>query len=168
MKCETTRYVSEYDTCWKVKVDYMKPGGPLQPLGILEWKWDDISMDFIVGLPLTTHKFDSIWVIVDRLINSAHFIPAKTNYNAQKYAEIYVDHVLCLHGVPKTIIFDGGSQFVARFWEQLHASLRAHLIHGSAYNPQTNGQTERVNQILEDMLRACVMEHQGSWDKNLP
>jgi hypothetical protein len=76
--------------------------------------------------------------------------------------------VLCLHGVPKTIISDQGSQFVARFWEQLHASLGTHLIHSLAYHPQTDGQTERANQILDDMLRACVLEHQGSWDQNLP
>jgi transposase InsO family protein len=85
----------------------------------------------------------------------------------EKYAEIYIARVLCLHGVPKTIISDRGSQFVARFWKQLHASLRTHLIHSSAYHPQTDGQTERVNHILEDILRACVMEYPGSWDKNL-
>jgi hypothetical protein len=124
-------------------------------------------MDFIVGLPLTARKFNSICVIVDRLTKSAHFIPVNTNYTVQKYAEIYVACVLCLHGVPKTIISDRGSQFVACFWEQLHASLETHLIHSSAYHPQTDGQTERVNQILEDMLRACVMEYPGSWDKNL-
>jgi transposase InsO family protein len=125
-------------------------------------------MDFIMGLPLTACKFNSIWVVVDRLTKSAHFIPVNTNYNIQKYAEIYVARVLCLHGVPKMIISDRGSQFVARFWEQLHASLGTHLIHSSAYHPQTDGQTERVNQILEDMPRACVMEYPGSWDKNLP
>jgi hypothetical protein len=76
--------------------------------------------------------------------------------------------VLCLHGVLKMIISDRGSQFVAHCWEQLHASLRTHLIDNSAYHPQTDGQTERVNQILEDMLRAGVMEYPGSWDKNLP
>jgi hypothetical protein len=91
-----------------------------------------------------------------------------TNYNVQKYAEIYVARVLCLHGVSKMIISDRGSQFIARFWEQLHASLGTHLIHSSAYHPQTDGQTERANQILEDMLRDCVMEYPGSWDKNLP
>jgi hypothetical protein len=106
-------------------------------------------------------------VIVDRLIKSAHFIPVNTNYNVQKYAEIYVTRVLCLHGVPKMNISDRGSQFVTRFWEQLHASLGTHLIHSSAYHPQTDGQTERVNQILEDMLKACVMEYPSSWDKNL-
>jgi hypothetical protein len=168
MKHEAARYVSDCDTCWKVKADYMKHGWLLQPLSILEWKCDDISMDFIVGLPMTARKFDSIWVIVDRLSKSAHFIPVNTKYRVEKYAEIYIARVICLHGVSKTIISDRGSQFVARFWEQLHASLETHLIHSSAYHPHTNDQTERVNQILEDMLRAYVMEYQGSWDKNLP
>jgi hypothetical protein len=167
MKCETARYVSECDTCRKVKADYMKPRGLLQLLSVPDWKWDDISMDFIVGLPLTAHKFNSIWVIVDRLTKSAHFIPMNTNYSIQKYAVIYVPRVLCLHGVPKMIISDRGSQFITCFWEQLHASLETHLIHSSAYHLQTDGQTELVNQILEDMLRACVMEYPGSWDKNL-
>jgi hypothetical protein len=101
--------VSECDTYRKVKDDYMKPRGLLQPLSIPEWKWDGISMDCIVGLLLTTRKFNSIWVIVDRLTKSAHFITINTNYNAQKYAEIFVTHVLCLHGVPKMIMSDRGS-----------------------------------------------------------
>jgi hypothetical protein len=108
------------------------------------------------------------WVIVDRLTKSAPFIPVNTNYNVQRYAEIYIAHMLCLYGVMEMIISDWGSQFVAHFWEQLQASLRTHLIHNSAYLPQTDGQTEWVNQILKDMLRACVMENQGSWDKHLP
>jgi hypothetical protein len=162
IKCEAAHYVSECDNCQKVKTDYMKPGGLLQPLSIPEWKWDDISMDFIVGLPMTAHKFDSIWVTMDRLSKSAHFIPINTNYKAQKYAEIYIAHVLCLHEVPKMIIYGRGLQFVARFWEQLHASLGIHLIHSSAYHQQTYDQSERVNQILEDMLRGCVLEHRGS------
>jgi transposase InsO family protein len=85
----------------------------------------------------------------------------------EKYAEIYSARVLCLHGVPKTIVSNRGSQFVARFWEQLHYSFGTRLIHSSAYHPQTDDQTERANQILEDMLRACVIEYLGSWDKNL-
>jgi hypothetical protein len=135
MKRETTRYVSECDTYRKVKADYMKPGGLLQLLSIPEWKWDDISMDFIVGLLLTARQFDSIWVIVDRLSKSAHFIPVHTRYDVQRYAKINIARMLCLHVVPKMIISDRGSQFVAHFWEQLHASLRTHLIHSSAYHP---------------------------------
>jgi hypothetical protein len=115
MKCEAARYVSECDTCWKVKAKYMKPAELLQPLSIPKWKCDDISMDFIVGLPLTAHKFDSIWVIIDRLSKSAHFIHVHTHYDARKYTEIYITHVLCLHGVPKMIISDQGSQFVVAF-----------------------------------------------------
>jgi hypothetical protein len=99
-------------------------------------------MDFIVGLPLTARKCNLIWVIVDGLTKSAHFILVNTNYNVQKYAEIYIAHVLCLHRVLKMIISDRGSQFITRFWEQLHASLETRLIHSLAYHPQTDGQTE--------------------------
>jgi hypothetical protein len=117
MKHEIARYVSECDTCQKVKVEYMKPRGLIQPLSIPDWKWDDISVDFIVGLLLTTRKFDLIWVIMDRLTKSAHFIPIHTNYRVEKYTEIYIARVLCLHRVLKTIISYRGSQFVAHFWE---------------------------------------------------
>jgi hypothetical protein len=134
----------------------------LQLLSILGWKWDDISMDFIMGLPLTSCKINLIWVIVDQHTKFMHFIPISTNYNAQKYAVFYITRVSCLHGVLKTIISDRGSQFVTRFWDQLHVPLGTHLIHSSAYYTKTDSQTERVNQVLEDMLRACVMEHQGS------
>jgi hypothetical protein len=108
MKHEAPPYVSKCDTCRKVKADYMKPRGLLQPLNILEWKWDNIRMEFIVGLPLTACKFVSIWVIMDRLSKSTHFIPIHTHYDARNYGEIYITHVLCLHGVLKTIISDRG------------------------------------------------------------
>jgi hypothetical protein len=106
MKREVARYVFECDTYRKVKADYMKPRRLLQLLSILEWKWNDISMDFIVDLPLMARKFDSIWVMVDQLSKSAHFIHIHTNYNVQKYAEIYIARVLCLHRVLKMIISD--------------------------------------------------------------
>jgi hypothetical protein len=109
MKCEAARYVYECNTCHKVKTDYIKPGGLLQLLSILDWKWEDISMNFIKGLPLTAHKFDLIWVIMGQLSKSAHYIPIHTRYDARRYAEIYIAHVLCLHRVPKTIISDRGS-----------------------------------------------------------
>jgi hypothetical protein len=106
MKREISRYMSECDTCRKVKADYMKPRGLLQSLSISEWKWDEISMDFIMGLPMTARKFDSIWVIMDQLSKSAHFIPVNTNYKAQNYVEIYITRMLCLHRVLKMIISD--------------------------------------------------------------
>jgi hypothetical protein len=97
----------------------MRPAGLLQPLSIPTWKWEDISMDFIVGLRLTGCKFNSICLIVDQLTKSAPFIPVHTFYRAEKYAELYVSRILCLHGVPNTIISDRGPQFITRFWEQL-------------------------------------------------
>jgi hypothetical protein len=131
------------------------------------WKWDDISMDFIVGLPLTARKKDSIWVIVDRLTKTAHFIAVHTTYSVLQYAELYIDHIFRLHGIPKTIISDRGTQFVAHFWEQLHECLGTKLVRSSSYHPQTDGQTKRINQILEDMLRASILHFDKSWDKCL-
>jgi hypothetical protein len=124
-------------------------------------------MDFIVGLPNTSQRHDSIWVIVDRLTKTAHFLSVHTTYNAKKYAKIYMDQIVHLHGVPKTIISDRGAQFIARFWEQLQNTLGTKLIRSSAYHPQTDGQTERINQILEDILRACVLQYDKNWDKCL-
>jgi bacterioferritin (cytochrome b1) len=92
-------------------------------------------MDFIMGLSLIARKYDSIWVIVDRFRKSTHFIPVHTCYKAKRYAEMYIERILCLHGVPNTIISDRGAQFIAHFWEQLHASLGTHLIHNLAYHP---------------------------------
>jgi hypothetical protein len=134
MKHETTRYIAECDTCRRVKADHLRPTGLLQSLNTLSWKWEDISMDFIVGLPLTASKYDSIWVIVDGFTKSAHFIPIHTCCKAKRYIELYIDRILCLHGVPNTIIFDRGAQFIARFYEQLHASLGTHLIHSLSYH----------------------------------
>jgi transposase InsO family protein len=124
-------------------------------------------MDFIVGLPNTSLRHDSIWVIVDRLTKTAHFLPVHTTYNAKKYAKIYMDQIVRLHGVPKMIISDRGAQFIAWFWEQLQDALGTKLIRSSAYHPQTDGQTERVNQILEDMLRSCILQYNKNWDKCL-
>jgi hypothetical protein len=168
MKREIAKYVSKCDICQRVKASHLKTAGILQPLPIPSWKWEDISMDFIVGLPNTSKRHDSIWVIVDRLTKTAHFLSVQTTYNAKKYAEIYMDQIVRLHGVPKTIISDHGAQFIARFWEQLQHALGTKLIQSSAYHPQTDGQTERVNKILEDMLRACVLQYDKNWDKCLP
>ena len=115
MKREIARYVSECDTCQRVKASHLRSAGPLQPLSIPSWKWEDISMDFIVGLPKTSKGYDSIWVIVDRLTKSAHFLPVKTTHTAKQYAQLYMDRIVSLHGIPKTIISDRGTQFIARF-----------------------------------------------------
>ncbi|WVZ84666.1 hypothetical protein U9M48_031671 [Paspalum notatum var. saurae] len=108
--------------------------------------------------------YNSIWVVVDRLTKIAHFIPVNTTYSGAKLAELYISRIVCLHGVPKRIISDQGSQFTSRFWAQLYDSLDKKLRFSIAYHPQTEGQTERTNQILEDMLRACAIQYGNSWD----
>jgi hypothetical protein len=119
MKREIAKYISEYDTCQRVKASHLKVAGTLQPLPIPSWKWEDICMDFIVGLPNTSPHHGSIWVIVDRLTKTAHFLLVHTTHKTEKFAEIYVDQIVRLHGIPKTIVSDRGALFVARFWEQL-------------------------------------------------
>jgi len=123
MKKEIAAYVARCDTCCRVKAVHLKPAGLLQPLSVLGWKWEEISMDFIVGLPLTQKGHNSIWVIVDRLTKSAHFIPVHSTYRPSDYAELYFSQIVRLHGVPRTIISDRGPQFTARFWEHLHSLL---------------------------------------------
>jgi hypothetical protein len=142
MKIEIARYVARCDTCRCVKAIHMKTAGPLQSLPIPTWKWEDISMDFIVGLPGTTKGFDSIWVIIDRHTKIAHFLPIKTDHPVAVYAQLYIARILSLHGVPKTIVSDRGPQFVSKFWEDLHKSLGTKLLHSTTYHPQTSGQTE--------------------------
>jgi transposase InsO family protein len=132
-----------------------------------KWKWEEIAMDFIVGLPRTQSDYDSIWVTVDQLTKVAHFIPVKTTYSGPQLAELYMSKIVCLHGVPKKILSDRGTQFTSKFWEMLHETLDTQLCFSSAYHPQTDGQTESVNQILEDMLRACALQYGRSWDKSL-
>jgi hypothetical protein len=117
IKVDIAKYVADCDTCHRMKASHLKSTGVLQPLSIPMWKWDDISMDFIVGLLRTARKKDSIWVILDRLTNTAHFIDVHTTYSVQQYAELYMDQIVHLHGISKTIISDRGTQFVARFWE---------------------------------------------------
>ncbi|WVZ70976.1 hypothetical protein U9M48_019603 [Paspalum notatum var. saurae] len=168
MKRAVAEYVAICDTCQCVKAEHQRPAGLLQPLKVPKWKWKEITMDFIVGLPRTQKGYNSIWVVVDRLTKVAHFIPVNTTYSSAKLAELYISRIVCLHGVPKRIISDRGSQFTSRFWEQLHDSLDTKLRFSTAYHPQIDGQTERTNQILEDMLRACAIQYGTGWDKCLP
>jgi hypothetical protein len=135
MKIEIACYVAKCDTCRRVKAIHMKIARLLQSLPIPIWKWEDISMDFIVGLPRTTKGYDSIWVIIDRPTKIAHFLLVKVKYTVATYAELYIARVLSLHGVPKTIVSDRGPQFVSEFWEELHKSLGTKLLHSLAYHP---------------------------------
>jgi hypothetical protein len=168
MKREIAEFMALCDVCQRVKAEHQRPAILLQPLQVPEWKWDEIRMDFITGLPKTQGGYDSIWVVVDRLTKVARFIPVKTTYGGNKLAELYFARIVSLHGVPKKIVSDRGSQFTSHFWKKLQEELGTRLNFSTAYHPQTDGQTERLNQILEDMLRACVLDFGKTWDKSLP
>jgi transposase InsO family protein len=125
-------------------------------------------MDFVTGLPLTLKKKDMIWVIVDRLTKSTHFLAINQKDSREKLVNLYVQEIVSKYGVPKTIVSDRGSIFTSAFWKQLHEALGSKLDFSAAYHQQTEGQTERTNQILEDMLRACALNFGGSWEEHLP
>jgi hypothetical protein len=168
LKRDVAAHVAMCVVCQRFKAEHQRPAGLLHPLKIPEWKWEEIGMDFIIGLPCTQKGYDVIWVIVDRLTKVAHFIPVKTTYKGSQLAELYMAWIVCLHGVPKKIMSDRGSQLTSRFWRSFHENMNTKLNFSTAYHPQTDGQTERTNQVLEDMLRACALQHGGSWDKSLP
>ena len=105
---------------------------------IPEWKWEEVGMDFIVGLPRTQRGYDSIWVIVDRLTKVAHFLPIKTTYTGPQLVALYMERIVCLHGVPKKIVSDRGTQFTSHFWQQVHSSLGTKLNFSTTYHPQTD------------------------------
>jgi transposase InsO family protein len=119
-------------------------------------------------LPRTPRGYDSIWVIMDKFTKVAHFIPVKTTYKVSQLVELYMVWIMSLHDVPKKIILDRGSQFTSRFWKSFHENMVTKLNFSLAYHPHTDGQTERTNQVLEYMLRACTLQHGSSWDKSLP
>ncbi|KZV30446.1 Gag protease polyprotein [Dorcoceras hygrometricum] len=123
-------------------------------------------MDFVVGLPRTLHGYNSIWVIVDRLTKSAHFLPVNTTYSMNKYAELYIREIVRLHGIPVFIVSDRDPRFTLVFWRSLHRALGTKLAFSTAFHPRTDSQSDRVIQNLEDLLRACVIDFDGSWDSN--
>ncbi|KAI3776829.1 hypothetical protein L1987_46619 [Smallanthus sonchifolius] len=168
MKKDVAVYVSKCLTCSKVKIEHQRPSGLLEQPEIPMWKWECISMDFITKLPRTPRGFDSIWVIVDRLTKSAHFLTIRDDWGAEKLAQVYLDEIVRLHGVPLNIISDRDSRFTSRLWGSLQSFMGTQLNLSTAYHPQTDGQTERTIQTLEDMLRACVLDFGGNWDKYLP
>nr|GFB50355.1 reverse transcriptase domain-containing protein [Tanacetum cinerariifolium] len=168
MKADIATYVSKCLTCAKVKVEHQKPSGLLQQLEILVWKWERITMDFVSGLPTTSSGYDTIWVIVDPLTKSTHFLPMKKTNSMKKLTQLYLKEVVCKHSVLVLIISNRDSHFTSRFWKSLHKALGTDLDMSTAYHPQTDGQSKRTIQILKDMLHACVIDFGSSWDRHLP
>ena len=122
-------------------------------------------MDFVVGLPRTARQNDAIWVIVDRLTKVAHFLPIKQSQSVETLAHTYVEEIVRLHGIPRNIVFDRDPRFTSRVWKQIQAELGIELKFSSAFHLQTDGQSERTIQTIEDMLRACSLCWKSQWDK---
>ncbi|GJU80717.1 reverse transcriptase domain-containing protein [Tanacetum coccineum] len=142
--------------------------GLLQQPVIPEWKWEIIAMDFITKLPRTGSGHDAIWVIVDRLTKSAHFLPIREDFKIDRLAKLYLNEIVARHGVPISIISDCDSRFTSQFWQSMQEALETCLDLSTAYHPQTDGQSKCTIQTLKDMLRACLMDFGGSWDVHLP
>ncbi|GKD53323.1 putative reverse transcriptase domain-containing protein [Tanacetum coccineum] len=125
-------------------------------------------MDFVTKLPKTANGYDTIWVIVNRLIKSAHFLPMRENDPMEKLMKLYMKEIVTRHGVPVSIIFDRDGRFTSLLWQALHKALGTRLDISTTYHPETDGQSERTIQTLEDMLRACVLDFEKNWDRHLP
>ncbi|GJR39537.1 reverse transcriptase domain-containing protein [Tanacetum coccineum] len=167
MKKKIAIYVNKCLTCAKVKAEHQRPSGLLQQPEIPEWKWDNIAMDFITKLPRSSSGHDAIWVIVDRLTKWAHFLAIREDYSMEKLARLYIDEIVARYGVPTLIISDRDGRFTSRFWQTKQKALGTRLDMSTASHPQTDGQSERTIQMLEDMLRACVIDFGGSWNIHL-
>ncbi|RVW88871.1 Transposon Tf2-8 polyprotein [Vitis vinifera] len=145
MKRDIAQFVAQCLVCQQVKAEHQRPAGSLQPLAIPEWKWEHITMDFVIGLPRTLGGNNAIWVIVDRLTKSAHFLPMKVNFSLDRLASLYVKEIVRMHGVPVSIVSDRDSSFTSRFWHSLQKALGTKLSFSTAFHPQTDGQSEKGN-----------------------
>ncbi|GKD49395.1 putative reverse transcriptase domain-containing protein [Tanacetum coccineum] len=168
MKAEIATYVSKCLTCAKVKAECQKPSGLLVQPVIPVWKWENITMDFVTKLPKTSTGQDAIWVIINRLTKSAHFLPMKETDLMEKFTRQYLKEVVSRHKVPVSIISDRDSKFTSQFWKSLNKALGTQLDISTSYHPQMNGQSERTFKTLEDMPRTCVIDFGKGWDIHLP
>ncbi|GJT79529.1 putative reverse transcriptase domain-containing protein [Tanacetum coccineum] len=151
-----------------VKAEHQRPSGLLVQPDIPQWKWDNITMDFVTKLPKSSQGYDTIWVIVDRLTKSAIFVPMRETDPLEKLARMYLKEVVTRHGIPVLIICDRDPRFASHFWRSLQKALGTNLDMSTAYHPQTDGQSERTIQTLEDMLRACAIDFGKGWVNHLP
>lgn len=147
MKKDVARYVAKCLTCCKMKVEHQQAPREIQPLEIPEWKWNNISMDFVSGLPRMRHNYGVIWVIVDQLTKSSYFIPINMKYKLEKLIELYIKEVFKLHGVPLSIVFDRGPHFTSRFWVCLQKSF-GNEVEAYFSVSSINQQTCRTNQSI--------------------
>lgn len=167
LKQQVEDFVKQCVVCQQAKHEHCHPPGLLQPLPIPEGAWQDISLDFIEGLPISEGS-NIILVIVDRFTKYAHYLPLKHPFTAHQVAKLLLDSVVKLHGIPHTMVSDRDRIFLSHIWQELFTALGTKLLHSTAYHPQTDGQTERVNQCLEMYLRCAVQQSPSKWKKWLP
>ena len=125
-------------------------------------------MDFVTHLPRTSQKHDAMWVIVDRLTKSTHFLVVQMTFTLEEFCRLYTQEIIRLHGLLVSIVSDRDPRFTAQFWKSFQKAMGTQLLMSTAFHPHTDGQSERTIQILEDMLRACVLDLKGSWEEHLP
>ncbi|GJZ43710.1 putative reverse transcriptase domain-containing protein [Tanacetum coccineum] len=152
MKAIIAEYVGKCLTCSRVKAECQKRSGLLIQPDIPTWKWERITMDFVTKLPKISSGHDIIWVIVDCFTKSAHFIPTRKTDSMETLTKLYIKEIVSRHGVPISIISDRDSHFTSRFWQSMQSALGTQLDMSTSYHPQTDGQSERTIQTLEEML----------------
>jgi deoxyuridine 5'-triphosphate nucleotidohydrolase len=162
---DVKQYVRTCAACQRNKPSQQAPAGLLQPLPIPDGRWSDIGMDFVGPLPETRSGHNAILVIVDRLTKRAHFVPTRTNVSAPEVARLFLHNVVRLHGMPKRIVSDRDSRFVSRFWKELMRLMGAELKPSTAFHPQTDGQTERTNRTMLELLKPHINHQQDDWDE---
>ena len=168
MKRHVGDFVQRCLVCQQVKAEHQKPAGLLQPLEVAEWKWEHVTMDFVTHLPWTPHGHDAVWVIMDRLTKSTHFLAVRMTFTLERFCRLYIQEIVRLHGMPVSIVSDRDPRFTAHFWKSFQKAMGTRLTMSTTFHPQTDGQSERTIQVLEDMLRTCVLDHKGSWEEHLP
>nr|GEW47480.1 reverse transcriptase domain-containing protein [Tanacetum cinerariifolium] len=167
MKADIATYVCKCLTCAKVKDEHQRPSGLLVQAEIPVWKWDNITMDFVTKLPKSPQGYNTIWVIIDRLTKSVIFAPMRETDPLEKLAKLYLKEVVARHGIPVSIICDRNPRFTSRFWRTLQTALGTSLDMSTTYHPETDGQSERTIQTLEDKLRACAINIRKGWVNHL-
>ncbi|KAJ9529550.1 hypothetical protein QJQ45_013935, partial [Haematococcus lacustris] len=167
MSASVHDYVRTCNSCQRSKTNTSKPIGLLQPLPIPQHRWEQVSLDLITQLPVSSAGNDAIVVFVDKLTKMIHAVPTTTSITAPALARLFFDNVFRLHGLPKVIVSDRDPRFTSAFWQELFRLTGTHLNMSTANHPQTDGQTERANRTLEDMLRNFVSPHHDDWDEHL-
>jgi hypothetical protein len=167
MKKEIAQYISKCLECQKVKAEHRYPAGLLQPFPIPKWKWEVVTMDFITKFPRIRKKHDSIMVVVENITKASHFIPMKITHKETNVANIYIREVACLHGIPKTIVSDRDPKFTSKLWKGLFKGFKTNMNFNTSYHPESDGRTERVNQVIEDRIRMYVMDKPYKWEDDL-